>query len=166
MALGKDSAGNPVVADLARMPHLLLAGATGTGKSVSLNAMIMSILCKSSPRDVRFVMIDLKMLELSLYDDLPHLLVPVVTDAKKAVVVLKNLVEQMDERYRVLKEKGVRNIDTYNRLVELEGGEPRAGVIELTDVVEEGPMRRRSPRSCTTSTCRRSWSSSTSWRTS
>jgi len=94
LALGKDSAGTPVVADLARMPHLLLAGATGTGKSVSLNAMIMSILCKSAPRDVRFVMIDLKMLELSLYDDLPHLLVPVITDAKKAIVVLKNLVEQ------------------------------------------------------------------------
>ena len=139
LALGKDSAGTPVVADLARMPHLLLAGATGTGKSVSLNAMIMSILCKSAPRDVRFVMIDLKMLELSLYDDLPHLLVPVVTDAKKAVVVLKNLVEQMDQRYRVLKEKGVRNIDAYNRLVELEGGGGDSSVIELKDVVEEGP---------------------------
>ncbi len=95
LALGKDSTGNPFVADLAGMPHLLLAGATGTGKSVSLNAMIMSILFKASPRDVRFVMIDLKMIDL-LYDDLPHLLVPVVTDVKKAVVVLKNLVEQMD----------------------------------------------------------------------
>jgi len=140
LALGKDSAGNPVVADLARMPHLLLAGATGTGKSVSLNAMIMSILCKSAPRDVRFVMIDLKMLELSLYDDLPHLLVPVVTDAKKAVVVLKNLVEQMDQRYRVLKEKGVRSVDAYNRLVELDGGDNAPGVIELNEVVEEGPV--------------------------
>ena len=137
LALGKDSAGNPVVADLARMPHLLLAGATGTGKSVSLNAMIMSILFKSSPRDVRFVMIDLKMLELSLYEDLPHLLVPVVTDPKKAVVVLKNLIEQMDERYRLLKEKGVRNIDSYNRLVERDEDERRAGVIELTEVVED-----------------------------
>lgn len=140
LALGKDSAGNPVVADLARMPHLLLAGATGTGKSVSLNAMIMSILCKSSPRDVRFVMIDLKMLELSLYDDLPHLLVPVVTDAKKAVVVLKNLVEQMDQRYRVLKEKGVRSVDAYNRLIALEDGASEPGVIELKDVVDEAPV--------------------------
>jgi DNA segregation ATPase FtsK/SpoIIIE, S-DNA-T family len=140
LALGKDSAGTPVVADLARMPHLLLAGATGTGKSVSLNAMIMSILCKSAPRDVRFVMIDLKMLELSLYDDLPHLLVPVVTDAKKAVVVLKNLVEQMDQRYRVLKEKGVRSIDAYNRLVEMEHGGNEPGVIELKDVVEDAPV--------------------------
>jgi DNA segregation ATPase FtsK/SpoIIIE, S-DNA-T family len=137
LALGKDSAGNPVVADLARMPHLLLAGATGTGKSVSLNAMIMSILFKSSPRDVRFVMIDLKMLELSLYEELPHLLVPVVTDPKKAVVVLKNLCEQMDQRYHVLKEKGVRNIDGYNRLMERDEDERRAGVVELTDVVDE-----------------------------
>jgi S-DNA-T family DNA segregation ATPase FtsK/SpoIIIE len=135
LALGKDSAGNPAVADLARMPHLLLAGATGTGKSVSLNAMIMSILFKSSPRDVRFVMIDLKMIELSLYEDLPHLLVPVVTDAKKAIVVLKNLVEQMDQRYRLLKEKGVRNIDSYNRLMERDEDERQAGVIELTEVV-------------------------------
>ncbi len=137
LALGKDTAGIPVVADLARMPHLLMAGATGTGKSVSLNAMIMSILYKSSPRDVRFVMIDLKMLELSLYDDLPHLLVPVVTDPKKAAVVLKNLVEQMDERYRLLKEKGVRNIDSYNRLVDRDEDERRAGVIELTEVVDD-----------------------------
>jgi S-DNA-T family DNA segregation ATPase FtsK/SpoIIIE len=135
VALGKDSAGYPVVADLARMPHLLLAGATGTGKSVSLNAMIMSILFKSSPRDVRFVMIDLKMLELSLYEDLPHLLVPVVTDPKKAVVVLKNLVEEMDQRYRLLKDKGVRSIDSYNRLMEHDEDERRAGVIELTNVV-------------------------------
>jgi S-DNA-T family DNA segregation ATPase FtsK/SpoIIIE len=137
LALGKDSSGYPVVADLARMPHLLLAGATGTGKSVSLNAMIMSILFKSSPRDVRFVMIDLKMLELSLYEEMPHLLVPVVTDPKKAVVVLKNLVEQMDQRYRLLKEKGVRNIDSYNRLMEHDEDERRAGVIELTHVLED-----------------------------
>ncbi len=135
VALGKDSAGYPVVADLARMPHLLLAGATGTGKSVSLNAMIMSILFKSWPRDVRFVMIDLKMLELSLYEDLPHLLVPVVTDPKKAVVVLKNLVEEMDQRYRLLKDKAVRSIDSYNRLMEHDEDERRAGVIELTNIV-------------------------------
>jgi S-DNA-T family DNA segregation ATPase FtsK/SpoIIIE len=135
VAMGKDSVGKPVAADLARMPHLLLAGATGTGKSVSLNAMIMSILFKASPRDVRFVMIDLKMLELSLYEDLPHLLVPVVTDPKKAVVVLKNLVDQMNERYRLLKEKGVRNVDGYNRLVDKEDGTEEE-VIELTEVVD------------------------------
>lgn len=139
LAMGKDSVGKPVVADLMRMPHLLLAGATGTGKSVSLNAMIMSILLKASPRDVRFVMIDLKMLELSLYEDLPHLLVPVVTDPKKAVVVLKNLVDQMNERYRLLKEKGVRSIDSYNRLIEKDES-PDEDVIELTEVVDGEPV--------------------------
>jgi S-DNA-T family DNA segregation ATPase FtsK/SpoIIIE len=97
--------------------------------------MIMSILFKASPRDVRFVMIDLKMLELSLYEDLPHLLVPVVTDPKKAVVVLKNLVDQMNERYRLLKEKGVRNVEGYNRLVDKEDGTDEE-VIELTEVVD------------------------------
>jgi S-DNA-T family DNA segregation ATPase FtsK/SpoIIIE len=142
IALGKDSTGNPLVADLARMPHLLLAGATGTGKSVSLNAMIMSILHKASPRDVRFVMIDLKMLELSLYEELPHLLVPVITDPKKAVVVLKNLVQQMDERYRLLKEKGVRNIDSYNRMIE---EEEEDGVIELSDVVDGEEVAEQEP---------------------
>jgi S-DNA-T family DNA segregation ATPase FtsK/SpoIIIE len=136
LALGKDSTGNPFAADLARMPHLLLAGATGTGKSVSLNAMIMSILFKSSPRDVRFVMIDLKMLELSLYEELPHLLVPVITDPKKAVVVLKNLVRQMDERYRLLKDKGVRSIDSYNHLIDEELANDD-GAIELRDVVDD-----------------------------
>ncbi len=135
LALGKDSVGHPVAADLAKMPHLLLAGATGTGKSVSLNAMIMSILMKASPRDVRMVMIDLKMLELSLYEDLPHQLVPVVTDPKSAVVVLKNLVEEMDNRYRILKEKGVRNIDAYNQVLAEQGG---SEVFELTEVIEDG----------------------------
>ena len=150
LALGKDSAGNPVVADLARMPHLLLAGATGTGKSVSINAMIMSILFKSSPRDVRFVMIDLKMLELSLYEDLPHLLVPVVTDAKKTILVLKHLVNEMDERYQLLKDMGVRHIDGYNRLAERDEDDRQAGVIELTDPVGEAapfePLRRAHAR--------------------
>ena len=106
-----------MVADLARMPHLLVAGATGTGKSVSMNAMIMSILFKATPRDVRFIMIDPKMLELSTYEDIPHLLVPVVTDPKKAAAALSNVIREMDERYRLLHEKGVRNIDSYNRLI-------------------------------------------------
>lgn len=133
LALGKDSVGHPVSADLAKMPHLLIAGATGTGKSVSLNAMIMSILMKAAPRDVRIVMIDLKMLELSMYEDLPHLLVPVVTDAKEAVIVLRNLVDLMDERYRILKEKRVRSIDSYNQLVD--DGAIEGEVIQLTQVV-------------------------------
>ena len=136
LALGRDATGHPVSADLARMPHLLIAGATGTGKSVSLNAMIVSILYKSSPRDVRFVMIDMKMLELSIYEDIPHLLVPVVTDPKKSVAVLRNLVQQMDDRYQLLKEKGVRSIDSYNKLVDRDESERAAGVIELDDVIE------------------------------
>ncbi len=137
LALGKDSSGSPMVADLMRMPHLLLAGATGTGKSVSLNAMIMSILFKAAPRDVRFVMIDLKMLELSLYENMPHLLVPVIIDPKRAVLVLKNLCQVMDERYRILRDKGVRSIDSYNKAL---AEEAAAGdeVIELRQVVEEG----------------------------
>ncbi|HZP42907.1 MAG TPA: DNA translocase FtsK 4TM domain-containing protein [Candidatus Binatia bacterium] len=117
LALGKDTTGNVTVADLARMPHLLVAGATGTGKSVSMNAMIMSILFKSSPRDVRFIMIDPKMLELSTYEHIPHLLVPVVTDPKKAAAALANTMREMETRYRLLHEKGVRNIDSYNRLI-------------------------------------------------
>src|SRR5882724_274635 len=117
LALGKDTTGNVVVADLARMPHLLVAGATGTGKSVSMNAMVMSILYKSSPRDVRFIMIDPKMLELSIYENVPHLLVPVVTDPKKAAAALSNIIREMDERYQLLHDKGVRNVDSYNQLL-------------------------------------------------
>src|SRR5213594_2276457 len=117
LALGKDTTGNVMVADLARMPHLLVAGATGTGKSVSMNAMIMSILYNATPRDVRFIMIDPKMLELSTYEEIPHLLVPVVTDPKKAAAALNNTIREMDMRYRLLHDKGVRNIDSYNRLI-------------------------------------------------
>ena len=126
LALGKDTTGNVVVADLARMPHLLVAGATGTGKSVSMNAMVMSILYKSSPRDVRFIMIDPKMLELSIYENVPHLLVPVVTDPKKAAAALSNIEREMDLRYRLLHEKGVRNIDSYNRLLRESAGDEEA----------------------------------------
>jgi S-DNA-T family DNA segregation ATPase FtsK/SpoIIIE len=126
VALGKDTTGNVVVADLARMPHLLVAGATGTGKSVSMNAMVMSILFKSSPRDVRFIMIDPKMLELSIYENIPHLLVPVVTDPKKAAAALKNVEREMDMRYQLLHDKGVRNVDSYNRLIRESAGEEGA----------------------------------------
>jgi len=132
LALGKDTTGNTHVADLGKMPHLLMAGATGTGKSVSLNAIIMSILYKASPADVRFIMIDPKMLELSMYDHIPHLLVPVVTDPQKASYALANVMQQMDIRYRMLRDKGVRNIDSYNRALAAEAAEKRAGVIELT----------------------------------
>lgn len=118
LALGKDVSGSPYVADLARMPHLLVAGATGTGKSVSVNAMILSLLYKATPEDVRFLMVDPKMLELSAYEGIPHLITPVITDPKKAAGALKSIVNEMGRRYRMLAEKGAKNIDQFNRLVE------------------------------------------------
>jgi DNA segregation ATPase FtsK/SpoIIIE, S-DNA-T family len=117
LALGKDIGGEPVVANLARMPHLLIAGTTGSGKSVAINTMILSLLYKLSPQECRLIMIDPKMLELSVYDGIPHLLSPVVTDPKKAVVALKWTVAEMEERYRKMSKMGVRNIDGYNARV-------------------------------------------------
>ncbi|HKK37197.1 MAG TPA: DNA translocase FtsK 4TM domain-containing protein [Paracoccaceae bacterium] len=117
LALGKDIAGAPVVANLARMPHLLIAGTTGSGKSVAINTMILSLLYRLSPEECRLIMIDPKMLELSVYDGIPHLLSPVVTDPKKAVVALKWVVAEMEERYRKMSRMGVRNIEGYNARV-------------------------------------------------
>lgn len=114
LALGKDIGGGPVVANLAKMPHLLIAGTTGSGKSVAINTMILSLLYKLSPEECRLIMIDPKMLELSVYDGIPHLLSPVVTDPKKAVVALKWVVGEMEERYRRMSKMGVRNIEGYN----------------------------------------------------
>ena len=119
IALGKDIGGTPVVVDLARMPHLLIAGTTGSGKSVAVNTMILSLLYRHSPDSCRMIMIDPKMLELSIYDGIPHLLSPVVTDPNKAVVALKWTVREMESRYRAMSKLGVRNIDGYNaRLAE------------------------------------------------
>ncbi len=114
LALGKDIGGNPVIADLARMPHLLVAGTTGAGKSVAINTMILSLLYQLSPERCRFIMIDPKMLELSVYDGIPHLLSPVVTEPKKAVFALKWTVKEMEDRYRAMSKLGVRNIEGYN----------------------------------------------------
>jgi DNA segregation ATPase FtsK/SpoIIIE, S-DNA-T family len=115
LVLGKDIGGTPVVADLARMPHLLIAGTTGSGKSVGINTMILSILYRMSPDQCKFIMIDPKMLELSVYDGIPHLLAPVVTEARKAVVALKWTVREMENRYRAMSKLGVRNIEGYNQ---------------------------------------------------
>ncbi|RKF13819.1 DNA translocase FtsK [Roseovarius spongiae] len=117
LALGKDIGGDPIVANLAKMPHLLIAGTTGSGKSVAINTMILSLLYKLRPDECRMIMIDPKMLELSVYDGIPHLLSPVVTDPKKAVVALKWVVAEMEERYRKMSKMGVRNIDGYNSRV-------------------------------------------------
>ncbi len=115
LVLGKDIGGSPMIADLARMPHLLVAGTTGSGKSVSVNAMILSLLYRLPPEKCKFIMIDPKMLELSVYDGIPHLLAPVVTDPKKAVVALKWTVREMENRYKAMSRLGVRNIDGYNQ---------------------------------------------------
>ncbi|MEO8145885.1 MAG: DNA translocase FtsK 4TM domain-containing protein [Betaproteobacteria bacterium] len=117
LALGKDIAGNPVVADLARMPHLLVAGTTGSGKSVAINAMILSLLYKAEPKHVRFILIDPKMLELSVYQDIPHLLAPVVTDMKQAGNALSWCVAEMDRRYKLMSWLGVRNLSGYNHKI-------------------------------------------------
>jgi len=114
LILGKDIGGKPIIADLARMPHLLVAGTTGSGKSVAVNTMILSLVYRLPPEKCRFIMIDPKMLELSVYDDIPHLLSSVVTEPGKAVVALKWVVNEMEERYRAMSKLGVRNIDGYN----------------------------------------------------
>jgi S-DNA-T family DNA segregation ATPase FtsK/SpoIIIE len=117
LALGKNIAGNPVITDLAKMPHLLVAGTTGSGKSVAVNAMIMSLLYTLDPKKLKFIMIDPKMLELSVYEDIPHLLHPVVTEPRKAVVALKWAIKEMNNRYRLMSELGVRSIHSYNNKI-------------------------------------------------
>lgn len=117
LVLGKNIAGEAIIADLAKMPHLLVAGTTGSGKSVAINTMILSLLYKYSPKQCKFIMIDPKMLELSVYDSIPHLLAPVVTDPKKAVAALRWVVKEMENRYRVMSILGVRNIESYNKML-------------------------------------------------
>ena len=128
MCLGKDIEGQPYVADLAKMPHLLIAGTTGSGKSVAVNSMIVSLLLRATPEEVRFLMVDPKMLELSVYEGIPHLLLPVVTDSKKAAMALRWGVEEMERRYQLMADCGVRNIASYNKKVEKEGNAARVAV--------------------------------------
>lgn len=140
LALGKDISGNPVVADLARMPHLLVAGATGSGKSVAINAMILSLLYKAPPSDVRLIMVDPKMLELSAYEGIPHLLAPVVTDMKLAASALNWCVGEMEKRYKLMSALGVRNIAGLNQKIHeaRKAGEPLTHPFSLTP---ENPER-------------------------
>ena len=145
LALGKDIAGLPVVTDLAKAPHLLVAGSTGSGKSVSINTMILSLLYTSTPKDVRMIMVDPKMLEFSMYEGIPHLLLPVVTEPKKASLALKWAVNEMERRYALLSDKGVRNIDSYNKklageLLEQEESDllSEAEIIEDLEELREG----------------------------
>jgi len=137
LALGKDIFGNPVVSDLAKMPHLLVAGATGSGKSVSINSMVMSILYKASPKEVKMLMIDPKLLELSAYEGIPHLISPVITNPKEAAEALRKMVFEMESRYRLLAEKGARNIESYNKLVSEEEQLPYIVIFidELADLM-------------------------------
>jgi S-DNA-T family DNA segregation ATPase FtsK/SpoIIIE len=143
LVLGKTISGDSYVADLAKMPHFLVAGATGSGKSVSLNSMILSILFKATPAHVRFLMIDLKMLELSFYEGIPHLLLPVVTNAKNAKTALRWMTDEMERRYSMMAQKGVRNIEKYNHKVIREDGEAIPYIVvvidELADLMMVSP---------------------------
>jgi S-DNA-T family DNA segregation ATPase FtsK/SpoIIIE len=134
LCLGKTIGGEPVIAELAKMPHLLVAGTTGSGKSVAINTMILSLLYRLTPQECRLIMVDPKMLELSVYDGIPHLLTPVVTDPKKAVLALKWAVREMEDRYRKMSRLGVRNIDGYN----LRAAEARERGETITHVVQTG----------------------------
>ncbi|MBL8594696.1 MAG: DNA translocase FtsK, partial [Devosia sp.] len=134
ICLGKTIGGEPIIADLARMPHLLIAGTTGSGKSVGINTFILSLLYQMTPEQCRLIMIDPKMLELSIYDGIPHLLTPVVTDPSKAVVALKWAVREMEDRYRKMSKIGVRNIDGFNQRV----GESKAKGEVITRTVQTG----------------------------
>ena len=153
LVLGKDIGGTPIIVDLARMPHLLIAGTTGSGKSVCINTMILSLLYRLPPEKCRFIMVDPKMLELSVYDGIPHLLAPVVTEPKKAVVALKWAVREMENRYRAMAKFGVRNIEGYNIRIEelLESGEQVFKQVQVgydkakrQPIFEEQPMELKS----------------------
>ena len=151
IALGKTIGGEPVIVDLARMPHLLVAGTTGSGKSVAINTMILSLVYRLKPEQCRLIMVDPKMLELSAYDGIPHLLTPVVTDPKKAVVALKWAVREMEDRYKKMSKVGVRNIDGFNSPG---GGGARQGRDVDPHRADGFRPRDRARRSTSTRSCR------------
>ena len=156
-----------MIVDLARMPHLLIAGTTGSGKSVAINTMILSLLYRLTPEQCRLIMVDPKMLELSVYDGIPHLLTPVVTDPKKAVVALKWAVREMEERYKKMSKLGVRNIDGYNARVAEAKAKGERLIAHGAHRLRQGDAARRSTRrrSSISSPCPTSSSSSTRWPT-
>ena len=133
MALGKDIVGAPFVTDLKKLPHLLIAGTTGSGKSVGINAMLLSLLYRNSPQTLRLMMIDPKMLEFSIYNDIPHLLTPVITEAKKAITALSNMVVEMERRYKIMSQTRTKNIESYNEKMKSEGGEQFPYIVVIID---------------------------------
>ncbi|EAK0493995.1 cell division protein FtsK [Campylobacter lari] len=133
IALGKDIVGNPFITDLKKLPHLLIAGTTGSGKSVGINSMLLSLLYRNSPKTLRLMMIDPKMLEFSIYNDIPHLLTPVITDPKKAVNALSNMVAEMERRYRLMAEAKTKNIENYNEKIKEQGGEILPFIVVIID---------------------------------
>lgn len=133
IALGKDIVGDPFITDLKKLPHLLIAGTTGSGKSVGINAMLLSLLYRNSPKTLRLIMIDPKMLEFSIYNDIPHLLTPVITEPKKAIAALANLVAEMERRYKIMSQTRTKNIETYNEKVKKEGGETLPFIVVIID---------------------------------
>ncbi len=159
-ALGRDIAGQPVIADLAKMPHLLIAGTTGSGKSVCINSIIISILYKANPSEVRFLMIDPKAVELTEYNGLPHMLVPVVTDARKAAGALGWAVSEMMKRYKLFSETGVRNLSGYNALAESQGfqdenGQPMPALPQIVIIIDElADLMMAAPKDVEDSICR------------
>ena len=142
LGLGKDIVGNPFVTDLQKLPHLLIAGTTGSGKSVGLNAMILSLLYRNSPDNLRLIMVDPKKVEFSLYEEIPHLLTPIITDAKKAIIALNNVAREMERRYEMMKAIKTKTIDGYNAKARSEGGEILPFIViiidELADLMMTG----------------------------
>ncbi|WP_442862133.1 DNA translocase FtsK 4TM domain-containing protein [Campylobacter sp. 7477a] len=133
MALGKDIVGAPFITDLKKLPHLLIAGTTGSGKSVGINAMLLSLLYRNSPQTLRLMMIDPKMLEFSIYNDIPHLLTPVITQAKQAITALSNMVAEMERRYTIMSHTRTKNIESYNEKMKAEGGEQFPYIVVIID---------------------------------
>lgn len=142
IALGKDIVGNPFITDLKRLPHLLIAGTTGSGKSVGINAMILSLLYRNDPDHLKLMLIDPKMLEFSIYNDIPHLITPVITDAAKAIAALSNMVAEMERRYKLMAANRTKNIDNYNEKIKKKGGDTMPFIVvvidELADLMMNG----------------------------